>query len=424
MTRLPPAVVLGIDSPIGLAVVRELGGRGVPVHGIARARRGLGLHSKWLHRGYVRPAPDSALIDLIETIARDSGAAFLMTISMNDALAMRAAADAGRLHNLRPLIPTREKLELVNDKLAICAIAREIGIETPWTWEPHIDDLDKEFPGDLTYPCVLKWRDPERAAIALTPRGISILKTEYARDLNELRYRLNRYRSVGRFPMVQSFCPGQGLGQMFLMKDGNAKLRFQHRRLHEWPPAGGTSTLCESVGLSEHAHAMGNSEELLRRIAWEGPAMVEYRHDPRTGRMALMEINGRFWGSLPLAYHAGAPFAWATYCALGLQLEMDTVQYRAGLRCRYMVPETRRLYAILSRNTEVWDQNGRGSRFGEILTYVGDFLRTSMRYYVFSFADIKPFIVDTLSVLSKGVSVGVAGVWRGLSVRNSSAPAG
>ena len=32
----------------------------------------------------------------------------------------------------------------------------------------------------------------------------------------------------------------------------------------------------------------------------------------------LMEINGRFWGSLPLAYHAGTRFAWLTYAALGL----------------------------------------------------------------------------------------------------------
>ena len=32
---LLPAVVLGIDTPIGLAIVRDLGMRGVAVHGIA-----------------------------------------------------------------------------------------------------------------------------------------------------------------------------------------------------------------------------------------------------------------------------------------------------------------------------------------------------------------------------------------------------
>jgi protein-tyrosine-phosphatase len=36
--------------------------------------------------------------------------------------------------------------------------------------------------------------------------------------------------------------------------------------------------------------------------------MVEFRVDPETGRFWLMEINGRFWGSLPLAIFAGVDF--------------------------------------------------------------------------------------------------------------------
>lgn len=36
--------------------------------------------------------------------------------------------------------------------------------------------------------------------------------------------------------------------------------------------------------------------------------MVEFKRDPDSGRFALMEINGRFWGSLPLAVAAGADF--------------------------------------------------------------------------------------------------------------------
>lgn len=31
-----------------------------------------------------------------------------------------------------------------------------------------------------------------------------------------------------------------------------------------------------------------------------------------------MQINGRFWGSLPLAYHSNAPFGRYTYQVLGL----------------------------------------------------------------------------------------------------------
>ena len=98
-------------------------------------------------------------------------------------------------------------------------------------------------------------------------------------------------------PLVQSFCPGHGLGHMIFMHGGEALIRFQHRRISEWPPEGGSSTICESLPLTENADLLQKSVELLRAIGWEGAAMVEYRFEPRTGRAMLMEVNGRFWAA-------------------------------------------------------------------------------------------------------------------------------
>ena len=400
---LPPVIVLGVDTPIGLTVVRELGQRGVEVHGLAHGARGIGLYSRWLHRGYMYPKQRSELLDLLNDIARESGAEFLMTVSMIDAIAVRAAADAGRLPHLRPLLPSRDRLELVNDKLAVCRIAASLGIETPDTWEPTERELDEGIPERLTYPCILKWRDPELVHESLARHGLSVLKAEYAYGPAELKAALERYRAVGAFPLVQSFCPGAGLGQMFLMHGGRALLRFQHRRLAEWPPEGGVSTVCESVDAGEHGELMAKSEALLRRLDWEGPAMVEYRYDEATGRAVLMEINGRFWGSLPLAYHAGVPFAWGTYCALGLGRPIDEVPYRSGIRCRYMIPETRRLLTVLGLGQPIQNRSLRFSATQEVLTYLADFLRPNVRYYVFSLRDPRPFFVDIGYVISLAV---------------------
>jgi hypothetical protein len=85
-----------------------------------------------------------------------------MTVSMRDALLVRAAADAGKLPGLQPLLPSAEKLHLVNDKAAIARIAGRLGIDTPLTWEPSVSDLAGGLP-PLNFPCVLKWRDPEVA---------------------------------------------------------------------------------------------------------------------------------------------------------------------------------------------------------------------------------------------------------------------
>ena len=79
---------------------------------------------------------------------------------------------------------------------------------------------------------------------------------------------------------------------------------FQHRRLHEVPITGGASALRESVPVDPTL--LDYSVRLLRELAWTGLAMVEFRVGP-AGPM-LMEINGRVWGSLPLAVKSGVDF--------------------------------------------------------------------------------------------------------------------
>ena len=393
-------ILLGIDTPIGLALVRELGRAGIDVQGVARDRRALGLYSRWLGRGHFRPDDEAALLRLLRRVGRRTGARFIMTVSMSDSLLVRRAADAGQLPGLIPLLPSMEKLRLVNDKAEVCRIAERLGIEVPRTWEPNLADVSAEFP-DLSYPCVLKWRDPEQPLDLLNAAGLALLKTEYAHDAAALRRALERYRPAGMFPMVQSYVPGAGLGQMFVMHRGQATLRFQHRRIHEWPPEGGVSTLCESLGPDANPDLMARSEVLLKEIGWEGPAMVEYRHDDRTGRAVLMEINGRFWGSLPLAAHAGAPFGLATLHALGLDRPLPAQPpYRAGLRCRFMIAETRRLFRILFARRTIPDRTLRFSKLGELGSYLKAFVDGS-RYYVFSWRDPLPFLADMLFVLRR-----------------------
>jgi predicted ATP-grasp superfamily ATP-dependent carboligase len=404
---LPPVVVVGVDTPIGLTVVRELGRHGVKVHGIARNNRGVGLYSRWLEKGYVQPKQFDGLLNLLDRIAREHGARYFMTVSMNTGIALRQAVDAGRLGSLLPLLAPLAMLELVNDKLAVCRIAAGLGIATPTSWEPGLAELEQGIPAGITFPCILKWRDPDSVGQRLAEHGLPVLKVEYADDAAMLLQALKRYRSFGQFPLVQSYCPGNGLGQMLLMHKGVAVLRFQHRRIAEWPPAGGASTVCESVGPEQHQALMAQSEALLKAIGWEGPAMVEYRYEPETQRAVLMEINGRFWGSLPLAYYAGAPFAWGTYCALGLGSSPAFGPYRAGLQCRYMIPETKRLLTILFRRGDIKDRNVTFSAAAETWKYVSAFFNPRSYYYVFALTDPMPFFADTWFVLRQALQ-GVA----------------
>ena len=159
--------------------------------------------------------------------------------------------------------------------------------------------------------------------------------------------------------------------------------------------------MCESLSPAFHADWLDRSEKLLQRIGWQGAAMVEYRYDVSTDRLALMEVNGRFWGSQPLAYHAGAQFAWLTYAVLGLGEAVESRPYRPGIVCRYMIPETRRILTLLFRGGAIRDRTLKRRPTRAVAQYLVAFLRPSTRYFVFSWRDPGPFLADMRFMLAK-----------------------
>jgi predicted ATP-grasp superfamily ATP-dependent carboligase len=396
---LPPAILLGADMPMGLAVVRELGEHGVQVHAVANSARGVGPYSKWATTRHIRPRDEQATIDFLNDLAAQHGAKFLLVVSEPDLVMVRGAQDAGRFENLRALIPEASQLAIVQDKSATYEVARRVGLPVPVTWQPEPGPQPPPVPAGLRFPCILKWANAKKANYELSRIGLGKLKAEYCYDADELRRALARYAPIGNYPLVQSFFPGHGLGQMVFMHKGEPLIRFQHRRVAEWPPEGGSSTVCESLPVSTNADLFEKSVDMLRSIEWEGPAMVEYRFDPRTGRAMLMEVNGRFWGSLPLAYHAGAHFGWYTYAVLGLGRQLGQPDYKIGLRCRFMIPETKRIARLLRNRGRTPNRELKFNVGSELRDYLLQFLSPRSRYYVFSFRDPMPFLHDIAGAL-------------------------
>lgn len=396
----PGVIVLGVDSQIGLAVVRELGEHGVRVVGIGRTPAAVGLYSRHLSAGYVHAPRDAALLDLLRTLAERHAAPLVMTVSEGDILFLNRHRDA--LANLKLLIPELDAIERVIDKDAVYRIADELGMRIPRAVDPAAHD-GKVPAGALSFPVVLKWAYPNRALPLLRQHGLAFHKAEYCHDAAELASSLARYRPLEMYPLVQEYAPGQGLGHMIYLHRGEPVLSFQHLRLHEWPPEGGYSTQCVSLPPERNAALMAQSVELLRAVGWDGPAMVEYRYDPVSDNAVLMEINGRFWGSLPLAYHAGARFAWLLYLLKGCEapVPVDAAAYRPGVVCRFGLPETKRLIRIVAQSERIQDHSLRFSPLRELADYVAGFMRPSMRYYVWSWRDPKPFLKDMAGVLAR-----------------------
>lgn len=399
MTPSGCAIVIGLDSAIGLSVIRDLGLHGVAVHGVAGHAAAIGAVSRHCTGWSLRP--EGSVRHWLPELIDRTGARAVFAISETDLIDLTLLPPViGACHILTP---RGDALRRVLDKRRTLAAAAEAGLLAPRTWQPLAGEDFAARIAATAYPLVAKWADPPAIIPLLEQAGMAWIKTEYVHGPDALRALLDRYRPIGRWPMIQQYCRGVGLGQMIHMQGGDATLCFQHRRLHEWPPEGGVSTLCTAEPRHLHRAQMALSRALLAALDWEGPAMVEYRYEAETGRYWLMEVNGRFWGSLPLALHCGAHFAWEGYRRAVLGERTSAPPPRDDLRARYMIPETRRLLRLLFGRGRIGDPFFRARPVREVLAYMLAFLDPRMRYYVFMPSDPRPWLRDLRQVLRKAV---------------------
>jgi predicted ATP-grasp superfamily ATP-dependent carboligase len=150
---------------------------------------------------------------------------------------------------------------------------------------------------NLSFPIVLKPSEK---------KSTDEFKTSVIADPQTLQQRFHASRQFTPPMLVQEFCAGDGVGVEVLMHTGEPVAAFQHRRLKELPPGGGVAVVAIAEAL--HPELLYSSVQLLRALEWEGVAMVEFKVDAITSTATLMEVNGRYWGSISLPLLAGLDF--------------------------------------------------------------------------------------------------------------------
>lgn len=392
-------ILLGTDTPIGLALIREFANHNVTVVGLGRTHASIGASSRHLKHFYVRQKDGEQLIEQLRSLAKHHQCDHLLAISEADIVWLNTHRQA--LMPLSLLVPTQPQMDQVLNKSKTYEISSRLGIKTPPSYEiTHLDDLE-QYRTHFAFPLVLKWDNPQETIAQLRAHGLSLFKTHYVESYDELVEFLSPYQAINRYPLIQHYCPGQGLGQFFLRHNGKIIQRFQHQRLHEWPPEGGTSTLCQAVSTENHQALLQKSEALLEALNWEGVAMVEYRYDSATQQAYLMEINGRFWGSYPLAQQCGADFGWLLLAYCGLGITPDVNKPTDGLVCRFMFPELRRLARVCFSPSTISDPYYRNTPLRDLSRFIGLFFYPKSRYYVFNLSDSQPLFHDLFQALKK-----------------------
>jgi protein-tyrosine-phosphatase len=148
--------------------------------------------------------------------------------------------------------------------------------------------------------------------------------------------------------LIQQYVLGEGTGIELLANHGEIVYAFQHQRLHELPLTGGGSCYRKSIAINPVL--LDASRKLISAINWHGVAMVEFKWHPDTNQYWLMEINGRFWGSLPLAHVSGADFPKMLFDLLVLRQLPIPLDYKKDIYCRKLTADLYWFEQIMRRS--------------------------------------------------------------------------
>lgn len=284
-----------------LAVVRSLGQVGYRCLVTSSSGRSLSGASRYASNDFAAPDPASDPAGYAEKIARivtTERVDLLIPIGEPALLSLLPVRD--RIPTIIPFVSART-FDAICDKERVLTAARQVGISVPrQTVLRSAEDADSV---NLPLPVVLK---PSRSVCTDESGTRTKVGVRWAYTPQDMRRQLQQYPAAAFPVLAQTAVTGPGIGIFVLLHDNRVIARFSHRRIREKPPTGGVSVVRQSEPMDEDL--LNRSLALLETFGWTGVAMIEFKRDLGTGEPFLMEINGRFWGSLQLAIDAGVDF--------------------------------------------------------------------------------------------------------------------
>ncbi len=308
-----PAVVTSLNVN-GLAVARTLGRHGVPVIAIHNNDTDPETRSRFVSQRW-----HSNSSQLIETLLKHgpefSAKPVLLAIT-DDAV----TAIAHNLESLREFytvpMPRAELVLQLLDKRGFDQIAKDHNLPLPQTWYVHSPEELAALREQLSFPCVLKPQEK-------TPEyfGAGGLRAYILDDFEALQTAYRTFADVEPRVVIQQFIPGGDDAIHFCLQacanDHSAILPFAGRKLRQWHPHCGGTSLCEPI---QNEALVRLTSDFFKRIGMLGPCSMEFKRDPRDGTYYVIEptVCRTDWQNA-VADANDTPVIYAAYCAaLGL----------------------------------------------------------------------------------------------------------
>jgi predicted ATP-grasp superfamily ATP-dependent carboligase len=324
------------------------------VRSLARAghRVSVGASAAWSKAGWSRfaessftyPAPQDSAEAFVARI-RDEAAlepgTLVMPVTERTTLPLSARREEILAAGGRLVLPPHETVLRAFDKTETTRLASSLGVTVPKTFHVTSSAEAREIADSISYPAVIKARSSEQ--ISASGKVLACGAPLYARNAGELLAASDEMSRRSSGALVQEFVEGEGAGYFALMREGELRMEFAHRRIRDVRPTGSGSAVRASAAPDPRMRSAALA--ILQALKWHGVAMVEFRVRP-DGTPVFMEVNGRFWNSLPLSVYAGADFP-ALLAEMAERGDVTaTSGYRLNVRCRWLLGDARHLIEV------------------------------------------------------------------------------
>ncbi|MCI0399035.1 MAG: carboxylate--amine ligase [Chloroflexi bacterium] len=329
----PAAIVVGLDCITGLQTARILAGHSIPVIGIAGNPDHFCCRTRVCQRILVADVKTTDFIELLQELGPQlpQKAVLFPCIDMSVLLISRYRRQLEPWYHI--ILPEPEVVEMLMDKIGFLTYARKTGLPVPATFLLHNRQEAEEAAGRLSYPCIIK--PPIK-----TPRwqAQNLAKAYMAASGEELLALYDRCAPYADILIVQEWIEGTDADlyscNCYFNANNEPLVAFIARKLRQWPPHTGTSSLGVEV---RNDIVRQTSLALFQGIGYRGLGYVEMKRDSRTGNYAIIEPNiGRPTGRSSIAEAGGVALLYTMYCdALGRPLPANRQQMYRGAKWIY-----------------------------------------------------------------------------------------
>jgi D-aspartate ligase len=335
----PPAILLGGEQ-IAVSAARSLAERGVEIYALGAASDPVRHSRACAHFADVgsKEGVEQRFMEWLETGPR--GAVVLPCYDDGLETVIRHRPQLTEWGYRLPEGADDVALTML-DKVRTYELVSGAGLPVPRTAPLRVGDDARRTADDFTFPCALK---PIHSH--LFKRHFRGTKLFVVRDAEELLDRFEQLEALGIDMMLTELVPGGDdrihTYYTYVADDGQPLYHFTKRKIRQWPVRFGLACYQVTTWDPDVAEA---GLRFCERMGLRGIATIEFKRDPRDGRLMLIECNPRLTGSNELTRHCGLEIAQVAYCrAAGLKPPVIR-GYRTGVHEWYPIEDVRAMLA-------------------------------------------------------------------------------